>query len=129
MNTAVTLPSPESRLDEIADEVRGQRPLPAADPSVLAAYADIAEAAAGPAGWDEVAEIVVAAELVDRGFRLHRLREDADCRRDELLLGDYCLVCAAELATRLGRSDVELEFSTAATTASVGDDYGPALRR
>ena len=82
-----------------------------------------------PAGWNDVAEIVVAAELVDRGFRFHRLTEDALCRRDELLLGDYCLVCAAELATRLGRSDVEIEFSRAATAAAIGEEYEPALRR
>ena len=126
---AITVPSRESRVEELADEVRGQRPLPAADVTVLERYVAIADKAAGPAGWDGVAEIVVAAELVDRGFRLHRLSEDALCRRDELLLGDYCLVCAAELATRLGRSDVEVEFSRAAIAAAVGQDYRPALRR
>jgi hypothetical protein len=84
--------APAPRVEELADAVRGQRPLPPADAGVLAGYAAAAEAAAGPHGWDGVAEIVVAAELVDRGFRFHRLTDDARCRRDELLLGDYCLV-------------------------------------
>ena len=119
---------PAPRVEELADSVRGQRPLPPADSSVLHGYAAIAEAAAGPGGWNDVAEIVVAAELVDRGFRFHRLTEDALCRRDELLLGDYCLVCAAELATRLGRSDVEIEFSRAAMTAAIGEPYDDSLR-
>jgi geranylgeranyl pyrophosphate synthase len=115
-------------VEELADAVRGQRPLPPADAGVLAGYAAAAEAAAGPHGWDGVAEIVVAAELVDRGFRFHRLTDDARCRRDELLLGDYCLVCAAELATRLGRADVEIEFARAAMSAAIGEPYEAGLR-
>lgn len=131
MNKPATVPpldTPAPRVEELADSVRGQRPLPPADLGVLHSYASVADAAAGSDGWNDVAEIVVAAELVDRGFRFHRLDEDALCRRDELLLGDYCLVCAAELATRLGRADVEIEFSRAAMTAAVGEPYEDGLR-
>lgn len=120
---------PIPRVDELADAIRGQRPLPPADPAVLARYTAIADTAAGSRGWDDVAEIVVATELVDRGFRFHQLTQDALCRRDELLLGDYCLVCAAELATRLGRADVEAEFSRAAMTAAIGEPYDAALQQ
>ncbi|MDP9325406.1 MAG: polyprenyl synthetase family protein [Candidatus Dormibacteraeota bacterium] len=122
------LDTPAPRVEELADAVRGQRPLPPADSAVLQGYAAVADEASGNGDWAGVAEIVVAAELVDRGFRFHRLTEDAICRRDELLLGDYCLVCAAELATRLGRADVEIEFSRAAMTAAIGEPYEDSLR-
>jgi octaprenyl-diphosphate synthase len=121
---AAPLENPLSRIEDLAEVVRAGKPLPPAEPSVLEHYA----AVAGNAGaWEGVAEIVVAAELVDRGFQIHRLRGDAGCRRDELLLGDYSLVCAAELATRLGRSDVDREFAQAAMTAAAGEDYVPHL--
>ena len=92
-------------------------------------YVAIANEAAGGTDWSDVAEAVVAAELVDRGFRFHHMTGDAVCRRDELLLGDYCLVCAAELQTRLGRSDVDSEFAHAAMAAATGDDYDARLRQ
>jgi octaprenyl-diphosphate synthase len=121
---AVPLETPISRVEGLADAVREGKPLPPAESSVLEHYANVAENAGD---WDEVAEIVVAAELVDRGFQMHRLTGDAGCRRDELLLGDYSLVCAAELATRLGRSDVDRDFARAAMTAAAGKDYVPLL--
>jgi octaprenyl-diphosphate synthase len=118
------LETPLSRIEGLAEAVRAGKPLLPAQPSVLEHYANVA----GDAGdWDEVAEIVVAAELVDRGFQMHRLGGDAACRRDELLLGDYSLVCAAELATRMGRSDVDREFARAAMQAATGGDYTPLL--
>jgi octaprenyl-diphosphate synthase len=121
---AAPLENPFSRVEDIAEVVRAGKLLPPAEPSVLEHYA----AVAGNAGaWEDVAEVVAAAELVDRGFQMHRLRGDAGCRRDELLLGDYSLVCAAELATRLGRSDVDREFAQAAMTAAAGEDYVPHL--
>ena len=118
-----TLPleTPLGRLESRADAVRAGKPLPPADISVLERYAGIAEDAGDR--WFEMADIVVAAELVDRGFQLHRLAGDADCRRDELLLGDYSLVCAAELATRYGLAEVEREFARAAMAASAGAEY------
>ena len=122
---ALPLETPLSRLESRAEAVREGKPLPPADLSVLERYATIAEDAGD--GWVEVADIVVAAELVDRGFQLHRLAGDAGCRRDELLLGDYSLVCAAELATRYGLSEVEREFARAAMAASAGGDYAAHL--
>src|SRR5258708_17815070 len=118
--------SPIGRVEGLAEAVREGKPLPPADLAVLEHYVAVAEDAGG---WDGVAEIVVAAELVDRGFRMHRLADGADCRRDELLLRDYSLVCAAELATRMGRSDVDREFADAAMTAAAGHDYVPLLER
>ncbi len=121
---AMPLETPFSRVEDLAEAVRAGKPLPPAESSVLQHYANVA----GSTGaWEEVAEIIVAAELVDRGFQMHRLASDAGCRRDELLLGDYSLVCAAELATRLGRSDVDREFARAAMTAAAGEDYVPHL--
>jgi octaprenyl-diphosphate synthase len=122
---ALPLETPLSRLGSRADAVREGKPLPPADSSVLEHYAVIAEDAGDD--WLEMADIVVAAELVDRGFRLHRLAGDAGCRRDELLLGDYSLVCAAELATRYGLPAVEREFARAAMAASAGGDYASHL--
>ena len=121
-----TLPvdPPLRRVEGPAEAVRKGKLLPPADAEVLERYAEVAEDAGD---WEGVADIVVAAEMVDRGFKLHRLRGDAGCRRDELLLGDYSLVCAAELATRLGRSDVDHEFARAAMTAAAGDDYADHL--
>src|SRR5258708_1905582 len=116
--------SPIGRVEGLAEAVREGKPLPPADLAVLEHSGAVAEDAGG---WDGVAEIVVAAELEDRGFRMHRLADGADCRRDELLLGDYSLVCAAELATRMGRSDVDREFAEAARTAGAGQDYVPLL--
>ncbi|MDQ6748135.1 MAG: hypothetical protein M3010_08550, partial [Candidatus Dormibacteraeota bacterium] len=101
------LQNPPARLAELLTAVRDGRPLPGPDMEVLDRYV----AVAGDGDWGSVAEAVVAAELVDRGFRFHHVGGDGACRRDELLLGDYCLVCAAELATRLGRADVEIEFA------------------
>jgi geranylgeranyl pyrophosphate synthase len=124
---ALPLETPLSRLESRADAVREGKPLPPADSSVLERYAAVADDAGGE--WFEMADIVVAAELVDRGFQLHRLAGDADCRRDELLLGDYSLVCAAELATRYGLSEVEGEFARAAMAASAGGDYESHLVR
>jgi geranylgeranyl pyrophosphate synthase len=118
------LQTPLSQIEGLAEAVRAGKPLPPADPAVLERYAAAAEEAGAR---DGVADIVVAAELVDRGFQLHRLESDAGCRRDELLLGDYSLVCAAELATRLGRPDVDQEFARAAMTAAAGGDYLPHL--
>lgn len=118
-----------ARLASLLVEVRDGRPLPGADGEVLDRYVAIADAAAHGRDWAPEAEAVVAAELVDRGFQFHHLTGDAMCRRDELLLGDYCLVCAAELATRLGLSDVDCEFAEAAMTAALGDDYEEPLRR
>ena len=123
------LQDPPARLAELVAAVRDGRPLPGADHEVLDRYVAVADSAAEGRDWGPEAEAVVAAELVDRGFRFHRLTGDAACRRDELLLGDYCLVCAAELATRLGLSDVDAEFAVAAMTAALGDDYEPPLRR
>ncbi|MGI8608388.1 MAG: polyprenyl synthetase family protein [Candidatus Dormibacteria bacterium] len=130
-NPAATprLQEPPARLGELVAAVRDGRPLPGPDVEVLDRYAAIADAAAEGRDWAPEAEAVVAAELVDRGFQFHHLTGDATCRRDELLLGDYCLVCAAELATRLGLSDVDCEFAEAAMTAALGDDYGAPLRR
>ena len=126
--TPATLPleTPIGRVEGLAEAVRQGKPLPPADLGVLEHYVAVADDAGD---WDGVADVVVAAELVDRGFRMHRLAGDADCRRDELLLGDYSLVCAAELATRMGRSDVDREFARAAMTAAAGDDYVPLLER
>src|SRR5258708_32358731 len=112
---ALPLESPMGRVEGLAEAVRAGKPLPAADLAVLEHYVAVADDAGD---WEGVADIVVAAELVDRGFRMHRLADGADCRRDELLLGDYRLVCAAELATRMGRSDVEREFAQAGSTAA-----------
>jgi len=120
---------PPARLAQLLDEVRQGRPLPGPDHEVLDRYVAIADQASAGADWGPVAEAVVAAELVDRGFRFHHMTGDAACRRDELLLGDYCLVCAAELQTRLGRSDVDSEFARAAMAAAAGDDYDQQLRR
>jgi len=121
---AAPLETPFSRVENLAEAVRAGKPLPPVEQRVLEHYADVA----GSVGaWADVAEIVVAAELVDRGFQIHRLTGDAVCRRDELLLGDYSLVCAAELATRLGRSDVDREFARAAMTAAAGGDYVTCL--
>jgi octaprenyl-diphosphate synthase len=124
---ALPLETPLSRLESRADAVRQGKPLPPADSSVLERYATVAEDAGED--WAAMADIVVAAELVDRGFRLHRLAGDANCRRDELLLGDYSLVSAAELATRYGLSEVEREFAQAAMAASAGGDYSAHLVR
>ncbi|GAC1331935.1 MAG: hypothetical protein NVSMB17_10460 [Candidatus Dormibacteria bacterium] len=120
---------PPARLAQLIGEVREGRPLPGVDHEVLERYIGIANEAAAGADWGPVAEAVVAAELVDRGFRFHHMTGDAVCRRDELLLGDYCLVCAAELQTRLGRSDVDSEFARAAMAAATGDAYDEQLRR
>lgn len=124
----VRLQDPPARLAELLSSVREDRPLPGPDPDVLERYIAIADAASADDDWSDVAEAVVSAELVDRGFRFHRMSGDAACRHDELLLGDYCLVCAAELATRLGRSDVDLEFARAAQAAALGEDYESHLR-
>jgi geranylgeranyl pyrophosphate synthase len=121
---ALPLETPLSHIEVQAEAIRRGKLLPPVDAAVLERYAAAAEAA-GDA--DGVADVVVAAELVDRGFQLHRLGGDAACRRDELLLGDYSMVCAAELATRLGRSDVDQEFARAAMTAAAGGDYAPHL--
>jgi octaprenyl-diphosphate synthase len=121
---AAPLETPFGRLEGLAEAVRAGRPLPSVESGVLEHYANVASRAGS---WADVAEVVVAAELVDRGFQIHRLAGDAGCRRDELLLGDYSLVCAAELATRLGRSDVDREFARAAMTAAAGGDYMPYL--
>src|SRR5579864_8063921 len=123
---ALPLESPMARAEGLAEAVREGKPLPPADLAVLEHYVAIADEAGG---WEGIADIVVAAELVDRGFRIHRLADGASCRRDELLLGDYSLVCAAELATRMGRSDVDREFAQAAMTAAVGGDYLPRLEQ
>ena len=123
------LQEPPARLAELVAAVREGRPLPGPDGEILDKYVAIADAAADGRDWGPEAEAVVAAELVDRGFRFHRLTGDAVCRRDELLLGDYCLVSAAELATRLGLSDVDGEFAEAAMTAAIGEDYEQPLRR
>jgi geranylgeranyl pyrophosphate synthase len=123
------LREPPPRLSELVAAVRDGRPLPGPDPEILDKYVAIADSAADGRDWSSEAEAVVAAELVDRGFRFHRLTGDAACRRDELLLGDYCLVCAAELATRLGLSHVDGEFAQAAMTAALGDDYEVPLTR
>ena len=123
------LEDPPARLAELAAAVREGRPLPGPDAQVLDKYVAIADSAADGRDWGPEAEAVVAAELVDRGFRFHRLTGDAVCRRDELLLGDYCLVSAAELATRLGLSGVDGEFAGAAMTAALGEDYEQSLRR
>ncbi|HEV1997732.1 MAG TPA: polyprenyl synthetase family protein, partial [Candidatus Dormibacteraeota bacterium] len=130
-NTAATqrLQDAPNRLAELVAEVRDGRPLPGPDSDVLDRYVAIADMAAEGRDWSPEAEAVAAAELVDRGFQFHHLTGDAGCRRDELLLGDYCLVCAAELATRLGLSDVDCEFAEAAMTAALGDDYTEPLRR
>jgi octaprenyl-diphosphate synthase len=122
--SAVPLETPFSRVDDLAEAVRAGKPLPRVESSVLQHYANMARSAGAR---DAIAEIVVAAELVDQGFQMHRLSGDAGCRRDELLLGDYSLVCAAELATRLGRSDVDREFARAAMNAAAGEDYVPRL--
>jgi octaprenyl-diphosphate synthase len=119
------LQEPPGRLAELLASVREGRPLPGPDRDVLDHYVAIA----GDGDWSEVAEAVVAAELVDRGFRFHHVTGDTACRRDELLLGDYCLVCAAELATRLGRSELDLEYAEAAMAAASGEDYEEPLRR
>ena len=124
--SALPLDSPIARVEGLAEAVREGKPLPPADLGVLEHYIAVADDAGD---WDGIAEIVVAAELVDRGFRMHHLSAGADCRRDELLLGDYSLVCAAELATRMGRSDVDREFADAAMTAAAGKDYVPLLER
>jgi octaprenyl-diphosphate synthase len=116
---------PRARLTELLASVRDGRPLPGPDREVLDRYVEIA----GDGDWSDVAEAVVAAELVDRGFRFHHVSGDTACRRDELLLGDYCLVCAAELATRLGRSELDLEYAEAAMAAATGEDYEEPLRR
>ena len=123
------LPDPPARLTELLAEVRDGRPLPGPDHDVLDRYIAIANEASGGDEWGADAEAVVAAELVDRGFRFHHMTGDAACRRDELLLGDYCLVCAAELQTRLGRADVDSEFAHAAMAAATGDDYDQRLRQ
>ncbi|MEA2683370.1 MAG: octaprenyl-diphosphate synthase [Chloroflexota bacterium] len=120
---------PPARLAELLAEVRAGRPLPSADHEVLDHYIAIAERCSEGRDWSAVAEAIVSAELVDRGFRFHHMSGDAACRHDELLLGDYCLVCAAELATRMGRSDVDLEFARAAMAAALGDDYQAHLER
>jgi octaprenyl-diphosphate synthase len=122
------LQDPPARLAELQMSVREGRPLPGPDTGVLDGYIAIADAASVDDDWSDVAEAVVGAELVDRGFRFHQVSGDAVCRHDELLLGDYCMVCAAELATRLGRSDVDLEFARAAQAAALGDDYQTHLR-
>ncbi|HEY8741014.1 MAG TPA: polyprenyl synthetase family protein [Candidatus Dormibacteraeota bacterium] len=119
------LQDPPARLTELLAAVRDGRPLPGPDREVVDRYV----AVAGDGDWSAVAEAVVGAELVDRGFRFHHVTGDGACRRDELLLGDYCLVCAAELVTRLGRSDVDLEFARAAMAAATGEDYRDPLRR
>jgi octaprenyl-diphosphate synthase len=119
---------PPARLAELLTSVREGRPLPGPDAAVLDGYIAIASAVSPDDDWSDVAEAVVSAELVDRGFRFHHMSGDAACRHDELLLGDYCLVCAAELATRLGRSDVDLEFARAAQAAALGEDYHTHLR-
>jgi len=122
------LDSASARVDELAGAVREGRPLPPPSAGVIEGFSAIADAACtNPDGWADVAEIVVAAEMVDRGFRFHHLDATGVCRRDELLLGDYCLVCAAELATRLGRSDVDIEFARAAMAAAVGGDFQARL--
>ncbi|MFN2462648.1 MAG: polyprenyl synthetase family protein [Candidatus Dormibacteria bacterium] len=131
MSETAALPAldePPARLQELLLAVREGRPLPGPDHEVLDRYVATADAAAGGRGWGPVAEAVVAAELVDRGFRFHHMTGDAACRRDELLLGDYCLVCAAELQTRLGRSDVDSEFAHAAMAAATGERYDERLR-
>jgi geranylgeranyl pyrophosphate synthase len=120
---------PPARLSELLVAVRDGRPLPGPDHDVLDRYVAVANAAADGRDWSDVAEAVVAAELVDRGFRFHHMTGDAVCRRDELLLGDYCLVCAAELQTRLGRSDVDHEFAEAAMAAATGETYDDRLER
>ena len=127
--TAPRLQDPPARLAELLVAVREGRPLPGPDNEVLDRYVAIADAAADGRVWESEAEAVVAAELVDRGFRFHHVADGAACRRDELLLGDYCLVCAAELATRLGLSDVDGEFAEAAMTAALSEDYEEPLRR
>lgn len=126
MSGPATLPldTPLSRVEGLAEAIRDGKPLPPADTTILEHYADLAE---GAGAWEDVADVVVAAELVERGFELHRLGGGAGCRRDELLLGDYSLVCAAELATRLGRPDVDHQFARAAMTAACGGDYVPHL--
>jgi len=70
-----------------------------------------------------------AAELVQQAFSLHHLLEAAECNREELLLGDLCLVSAAELVAGLGRADVEAEFSRAAMAASTGASPTSHLER
>lgn len=127
--TQARLQDPPARLAELVAAVREGRPLPGPDPDVLDQYIAIAEARSEGRDWSGVAEVVVSAELVDRGFRFHHMSGDAACRHDELLLGDYCLVCAAELATRLGRSDVDTEFARAAMAAALGEDYEEHLQR
>src|SRR5258708_38485209 len=123
---ALPMEPPIGRGEGLAEAVREGKPLPPADLAVLEHSGAVAEDAGG---WDGVAEIVVAAELVDRGFRMHRLADGADCRRDELLLGDYSLVCAAELAPRRGRSAVDRELAGGGMTGAAGEDYVPLLGR
>ena len=84
-----------------------------------------AEAASAPAR--QVASS--AAELVQQAFNLHHLADGAECGREELLLGDLCLVSAAELVAGLGRPDVEAEFSLAAMAAATGASPVPHLQR
>src|SRR5258708_33019777 len=108
---ALPLESPMGRVEGLAEAVRAGKPLPAADLAVLEHYVAVADDAGD---WEGVADIVVAAELVDRGFRMHRLADGAACRRDGLLLGDYSLVGAAELATPMRRSDLERAIVRAA---------------
>src|SRR2546428_8030020 len=78
---------------------------------------------------DAVATAEAAAELVERAFGLHRLTGGADCGREDLLVGDWCMVSAAEMIAGIQRADVEATFARAATTAAVGEDFKPALRQ
>ena len=70
-----------------------------------------------------------AAELIEQAFGLHRLSGDADCGREELLLGDLCFVSAAELVAGIRRPDAEAAFSRAAMTAATGGDPTALLAR
>src|SRR5258708_34158008 len=92
---ALPLESPMGRVEGLAEAVRAGKPLPAADLAVLEHYVAVADDAGD---WEGVADIVVAAELVDRGFRMPRLQAGAGCRPANLLPGDCSPVCAAELA-------------------------------
>jgi geranylgeranyl pyrophosphate synthase len=88
---------------------------------LLASLAVLRPSGAHDAPATEVA--LGAADLVRRAFGLHHLLDDAECGREELLLGDLCLVLAADLVAGLDRSDVEVEFARGAMAAATGEDH------
>src|SRR5258708_33578213 len=82
---ALPLESPMGRVEGLAEAVRAGKPLPPADLAVLEHYVAVADDAGD---WEGVADIRVAAELVDRGFRMHRLAGRAARRPDAVPLRD-----------------------------------------